>query len=207
MSIWISKPYALIAACLLALAGCFETDALRQAGHGQSQGGPSSASVLGGALVVAGPGGYCIDDTATREGDNQAFVLLVRCEASARPTPVLGATVTGLAAPGSDTPESLAQLADFVRSPTGRATLARSGRAGDVTLHDVRVRQGAVWVSMSDSGNPAAFDPDYWRAILPLSDRMVTLSVLSARAHPVDGERMLGILQDFVEAMRRANGG
>lgn len=207
MSIWICDPRSLIAACLLLLAGCFETDSLRQAGTRQGQAGPSSIEVLNGALTVAGPGGYCIDEQATREAATQVFVLLVRCEASSRPTPVLGATVTGVAAPGADTPEALTTLAEFVRSAPGLAHLARSGRAGDVRLDDLQIRDGALWLAIHDRGNPDPFGPDYWRAILPVSDRMVTLSVLSARDHPIGAERSLGILQDFVAAMRRANSG
>lgn len=190
------------------LAACFENASIgRLTGGGGGASGPAAIAVLDGQVRVAGPQGYCIDTGATRESASEAFVLLVRCSASPRPVPVLSATVTGLAAPGLGTPENLARLASYLETPAGQGQLARSGRAEDLRILALRVDQGAVWLRIEDRGNPEAFEPGYWRAILPIADRVVTLSVLSARAHPVSDERMASVLRDFVARMRAQNGG
>ena len=199
----------LVLVLLLVLAGCFENAALERAASrvGLAASGPEAVSVLDGAVTVAGPDAYCIDDEATREGQAQAFVLLARCRTSRRPSPVLSATVSGHAAPGGGSREALQQLADFLATPTGRAQLSRSGEATDVRIDEVLLQDGALWLRIHDEGNPDTLQPGYWRAIMPLSERVVTLSVMSARAHPVGSQAELQALRDFVASMRAANAG
>lgn len=156
-------------------------------------------------ITVTGPTGYCVDVEATRESDIEAFVLLVRCHATMRPAPVLSATVTNLEAPDSNDPDTLRRLAGFLQTTPGRAQLSRSGDPDDVSLEGAQYRDGAIWMEITDSGNPDSFDPTYWRAILPISGRVVTVSVLSAREHPLDSGGGQTMLRDFVRQMRRAN--
>ena len=193
----------------LVLSGCFENTALERAASrvGLAASGPASVSVLDGAVTVAGPEAYCIDDEATREAQAQAFVLLARCRTSRQPSPVLSATVSGQAAPGSGSRQALQQLADYLATPAGRAQLSRSGEAGDVRIDQVLRQDGALWLRIHDEGNPDTLQPGYWRAIMPLAERVVTLSVMSAREHPVGSEAELQALRDFVASMRAANGG
>jgi hypothetical protein len=193
-----------LGACL-ALAGCFETAPLTQAASRvlAPAAGPARVEVLHGSIHVAGPAGYCADVEATRESDIEAFVLLVRCRGTIRPSPVLTATVTR--APASDDPEALGRLLDFVRSPAGRAQLSRSGDSDDVELIEAAQASGVLWLLIRDSDNPDSFDETYWRAILPLSDRIVTLSVLAAADHPYERDSGLAILRGFVQRMREVN--
>lgn len=212
MSIWISDRRALtsgLLAALMLLAGCFENVSIERAASrvGLAASGPSSVSVLDGALTVTGPDAYCIDDEATREGERQAFVLLARCRTSRQPSPVLSATVSGQAAPGTGTPAELQRLADYLSSPSGRAQLSRSGEADQVRIEEMLMQDGALFLRIHDEGNPQALHPAYWRAIMPLSERVVTLSVMSARDHPVGSAAELQALRDFVGSMRRANDG
>lgn len=209
MFTWTSKASP-ITALLLAgvmLAGCFENESLLRAssGGGDAVAGPAAVSVLDGGVTVAGPAGYCVDDTATRESESEAFVLLVRCSATRRNSPILSATVTALMAPGSADPENLARLGAFLDTRGGRTQLSRRGDADDVRIMQTRVEDGALWLRIEDKGNPDTFEPGYWRAIMPVADRVVTLSVLSARAHPVGEERSLRALHGFVIAMRNHN--
>lgn len=212
MSTWTSERRALVSvllAVLLLLTGCFESVSLeRAAGRvGLAASGPASVPVLDGALIVAGPNAYCVDDEATRESDRQAFVLLARCRAGRQPSPVLSATVSGQAAPGSGSRAELQLLADFLASSAGRAQLSRSGDAGAVRIEQQLLQDGALWLRIHDEGNPETLHPAYWRAIMPLAERVVTLSVMSARDHPVGSEAELRALRDFVASMRAANGG
>lgn len=209
MSIWTSKArtgtLSLLAGLLL--AGCFESESLSRASNRDSEApsGPAAVAVLDGSVTVAGPAGYCVDDTATRESDSEAFVLLVRCSATSRSSPILSATVTGQLAASTADPANLSQLGAFLDTRGGRVQLSRRGNADDVRILQTQVEGGALWLRIEDSGNPDTFEPGYWRAILPISGRVVTLSVLSARAHPVGEERGLRALRDFVTAMRNRN--
>lgn len=209
MSTWTSKASPITALLLagLMLAGCFENQSLSRVsrGGGDAVAGPAAVPVLDGSVMVAGPAGYCVDDTATRESESEAFVLLVRCSATRRNSPILSATVTALMAPGSADPENLARLGAFLDTRGGRTQLSRRGDAGDVRIVQTRVEDGALWLRIEDDGNPDTFEPGYWRAIMPVADRVVTLSVLSARAHPVGEERSLRALHGFVTAMRNHN--
>lgn len=194
---------------LLALSGCFEAAPLREAAERglQPASGPAQISVLNRSVTVTGPAGYCIDPEATRESSIEAFALLVRCRGTLRPAPVLSATVTGVPAPDSGDPGALRRLTDFLPTPAGRAQLSRSGDPADVTVQQVTMADNAIWLLVTDTGNPASFDPTYWRAVLPIAGRIVTLSVLAAREHPMEPGSGLTILRGFVRRMRAVNGG
>jgi len=212
MSIWTSEArtiFVLTAASVL-LAACFESAPLSQAANRSSEAtagpaGPAVVAVLDGSVTVAGPAGYCVDQSATRESDSEAFILMVRCSATHRNSPILSATVTGFSAPGTTDPDNLIRLGQFLQTSMGRAQLSRSGDAADVRIDDVRVEDGALWLRIHDQANPDTFDPAYWRVILPVAERVVTLSVLSAREHPVTSERGLAVLRSFVARMRSHN--
>lgn len=197
-----------VALCL-ALSGCFESVPLSQAAvRGLTAvSGPAQVAVLDGAVTISGPAGYCVDSEATRESDIEAFVLLVRCRVTLRSAPVLSATVTGVPAPASDDPDTLRGLTTFLSTAPGRAQLSRTGDPRDVTVHQATYADNAIWMLIEDTGNPASFDQTYWRAILPIAGRIVTLSVLSAREHPVEAQSALAILRGFVMRMRVVNPG
>ena len=201
---------ALIAVALL--AGCFETAPLREAASRAvapvtAVAGPATVAVLGGAVTVAGPAGYCIDAEATRETDIEAFVLLVRCRGTVRAAPILSAAITGTPAPDVGDPEAMRALAAFLDTPPGRAQLSRSGDPRDVTLERATYSDNAIWLLIRDRGNPDSFDETYWRAVLPVAGRVVTLSVLAAENHPFETEAGLALLTRFVMRMRQANAG
>lgn len=198
---------AVLVSVAVGLTACFETEPLTEAaGRGlQPTSGPAVISVLDQSVAVQGPTGYCIDTEATRESDIEAFVLLVRCRGTVRPAPVLSATITGLTAPTSEDPDALRRLTGFLMTPAGRAQLSRSGDPAEVTVTEATYADNAIWLLIEDRGNPASFDPTYWRAVLPIAGRIVTLSVLSAREHPLDQGSGLATLRNFVTRMRRAN--
>jgi len=164
-------------------------------------------SVLGGAVTVAGPEGYCVDTASTVDGGSEAFVLLVRCRGSDRRRAVLAATVTALPATAAVGEANLAALTDSLAGEAGRRNLSRAGRAEDVRIDEMRIEAGAIWLRIHDAGSPEAFAPEYWRAILPVGGRVVTLSALATRAAPVSAEAALMALREFTARMRAANPG
>jgi len=190
---------------LLPLGACFETAPLTQAASRalQPASGPALVSVLNDQVAVTGPAGYCVDPEATSENGTEAFVLLVRCRNTLGPAPVLSATITGLMTDGN--PETFRRLTGFLQSLPGRAQLSRSGDPADVVVEQASFAEGVVWLLIHDEGNPSSFDETYWRAILPLAGRIVTLSVLAAAEHPFEPDSGLAILRGFVMRMQAAN--
>ena len=195
------------AAATLLLAGCLETTPLQQAATRglQPANGPQTIRVIADSMTVSGPAGYCVDIEATQDSGVEAFVLLVRCRGTLRPAPVLSAAITGTPAPDSSDPSQLRRLTDFLATPPGRAQLSRSGDPHDVTVHRATYSDGAIWLLIEDRGNPDSFDNLYWRAILPVSGRIVTLSVLASADHPFDEAAGLALLTRFVMRIRSAN--
>jgi hypothetical protein len=211
MSTWISEgPVAprlwLAAPLILLLAGCFESAPLQRFSARDAVAGASVVTVAGG-VAVAGPEGWCVDKTSTVEGAREAFVLLIRCRTGERRRPVLGATVTALPAAAADGDENLGALLRAIDSETGHGHLSRSGRAADVRIERTGIEAGAIWLRIHDAGSPEAFAPGYWRAVLPVAGRVVTLMVLEPRGAEAPGDEALALLRVFVTRMREVNGG
>lgn len=210
MSTWISRAGLASAACL-ALAACLP------AGLGGGGTATRAISVSNGGVTVAGPTGYCIDKSALRDGASGAFVLLGTCAAISgsrdegqpdRPA-VLTASVlpeAGLSRPLS---ESFAGLTTFFRSVPGRAALSRAGDAKTVEVAEVRQKDDVLYLRVRDaavaSGQPV--EPEYWRAILSLNGRIVTLSALGLRDRPLSAAEKRAALEAFVARMRAQNSG
>lgn len=205
MSIWTSSARVLPALALLALlAACFETQALSGALTRVSGETRASAAVLGGAVTVAGPEGWCVDPGATRETGDQAFVLLVRCRGG-RGQPVLSVTVSDIRVPAGDRAAQLSGLVEFLLTDAGRGQLSRRGRADEVTIRAHRIADGALWLDLTDTGNPEGLEPGYWRVVLPLAGRLVTLAAMSPAAAPSPPEAGAEALEALIGVLRRRN--
>ncbi|MBD3763564.1 MAG: hypothetical protein IE927_02200, partial [Rhodobacterales bacterium] len=171
-------------------------------------------------MTVAAPRGYCIEQS---DQPDPGFVLIGTCQGMrlagiplpaftgrARHPAILTAAV-GL--PGTALPltGAEAELTAFFRSADGRAALSRSGQAPLVRVDEARLldadRGGvfALWLT-DDSPLPGGqATAEYWRALMPVRDRMVTLTVTGLRERPVTRDEGLEVLTDFVAAIRRAN--
>lgn len=207
MYIWTSRRrLAALAIALALLGGCFETEALNRLGApAATPTGPNAISVLEGVITVAGPEGYCIDEGATREGANNAFVLIMRCQSGAPVAPVFGVAVTDMRVPAGDRALQLQGLEAFLATNAGRGQLSRRGRAGDVTIAAMHQREGALWLHLTDTGNPEQFLPEYLRVVMPLAGRLVTLSALSLQGAPVDAATAEAAMAELVSVLRRRN--
>lgn len=207
MSTWTSRARlaAALAAGLALLAGCFETEAMSRVSPRASVAGPGSVGVLEGSVTVAGPDGYCVDQSATRETDSHAFVLMRRCRAGRGPAPVLSVTVTDMRVPAGDRLEQLDGLASFLATEAGRGQLSRRGRASDVQIARIEQRDDALWLLLTDTGNPEGFDPDYWRVVMPLAGRLVTLSAMSLQDTPVTPDQGAAGMSSLIATLRARN--
>jgi hypothetical protein len=198
MFTWISRATIGRVACLALIGLLFACD-VAPGGFGLP-GQTRSMSVLGGAMQVAAPMGYCVDKQSARQQADSAVVLIGRCsDRSQQPPAVISATI-GVAGSAGVLAGGDAALAEFFRSTGGRAALSRTGNAEAVQILDVGNLDGAfaLHIAEADVG-------DYWRAVLGLSGRLVTLSVQGpsgAELDPSVGRQLLGAT---IAAMRSAN--
>lgn len=166
--------------------------------------------VLAGAVTLAAPQGYCIESRSRLEKDDSALLLIGRCAGeTARSPAVLTATVgqTG-SAQGIDVEGGGAEIAAFFRSDRGRMALSRRGRAADVTVHQISGIKGALLLRFSDRGptrGKAPLQVDGWRALMPVGDRLVTLTVTGLQSSPLTAEAGRALIGQYVDAVRLAN--
>lgn len=193
----------------LALSGCVVA--------GTSGPAPRAVAVAGGAVTVAGPAGYCIDGSASRDAAAGAFVLLGTCAAlsgsAAAGQPAKPAVLTASVVPGAGDEAGFVAafpaMARFFGSATGRAALSRAGRAETVQVAGVTSRGDVMFLNLTDTAalSGQRVEPGYWRAILTLRGHLVTLSVMSLADRPLGAAEKRQVLDAFVARMRAANGG
>ncbi|PPB82413.1 hypothetical protein LV82_00343 [Albidovulum inexpectatum] len=206
MSTWISRALIVLAAGGL-LAAC-------QPGATGGQ-ATRSIAVMGGALTIAGPAGYCIDRTASRSGPDGAFVLLGSCASLGRSlsfgSPRYPAVLTVSILPGAPEAATFAQSFDaidaFFRSEAGRRALARSGEAAKVAVLQSEKRGDVLFLRVRDQSQDEGrrVEPEYWRAIFALRGQIVTASALSVPERPVPQTAKRRILEELIARLVAAN--
>ncbi len=197
----------------LALAGCGDAPGGGGGGLLSSISGkhaPRSLRLAG--IRVRGPDGFCVDRASISTTAQGSFVALGACAAisgnpdDARPAipAILGVAVTRPAAP----PDPAALKAYFT-SPAGRAALAQSGRAGDVSIRDTLIRDGVLYLLIRDTSDnrPQVLAPEYRRAFVGLRGRLVSLSLRTLNDRPVSDVSARRLMRDFVQGLSAANGG
>ena len=159
-----------------------------------------AAPVLGGALQIGVPPGYCIDGKASRESGDTAVILMGRCSDAMKATPALITVSIGQGGSAGVMTAGGPALAAFFASTQGRATLARSGRAGDVKVIAALGSGDAFLLHLQDRNVG-----EYWRAVIGVKARLVTLSATGTeevRLDPAEGRK---ILEKALDALRTAN--
>ena len=193
MFTWTNK--ARLAALSVILAGCqIEPGALALPGQTRAM------SVIGGAMTVAAPSGYCIDKPSTRQQNDGAVVLIGRCNGRSGLPPAVISVAMGSAGSAGVLADGTEGLAQFFGSSAGRAALSRTGNADAVRILQAASLDGAFALRIAEDGVG-----DYWRAVLGASGRLVTISVQGPEGAALDaasGQRLLGAA---IVAMRRAN--
>ncbi|MDZ4309839.1 MAG: hypothetical protein U1A24_04690 [Cypionkella sp.] len=175
----------------IALTGC-------QIGSGFTS--SRTAPVLGGALQVGVPPGYCIDGKASRESRDTAVILMGRCSDAMTAKPALITVSIGQGGSAGVMTAGGPALAAFFTSAQGRATLARSGRAGDVRIIAALGSGDAFLLHLQDRNVG-----EYWRAVIGVKGRLVTLSATGTEELRLDPAEGRILLEKALDALRAAN--
>lgn len=179
-----------LAAALLLAACQMTTAALSRA----------PAPVLGGAVDVAGPRGYCVDPASTREQGDTAVVLMGRCRFALAVAPAVLTMSVGPAASAGVMAAGGPALTAYFTSAEGRAALSRSGRAEDVQVVAALSAGDAYLLHLQDRTLGT-----YWRAVVGLNGRLVTVSANGAQGAPLTPASGRALLDATLTALRRVN--
>lgn len=156
--------------------------------------------ILGGAVSVAPPKGYCIDKDASQEQDDTAVVLMGRCDNEGTvPAAVLSLTV-GAAGSAAALASGGKALSAYFTSDAGRAALSLDGKPENVTVLYASETDVSFVMHLEDRAKGR-----YWRAIAGARGRLITLSVTPHQAGEVETDTWRAVLDEAVLAIERAN--
>lgn len=167
---------------------------------GTGTGSPRAAPVLAGTLSVGIPAGYCIDKAASREARDSAVLILGRCADNVRAVPAVITLSVGESGSAGAMAAGGAALAEFFTSSAGRASLSRDGRPAEVMVLQALSTGDAFILRLRDKRAG-----EYWRAVLGVSTRLVTVSVTGTPALPLAPDQGREVLDATLDAMRKAN--
>lgn len=162
--------------------------------------GPREVAVLGDALIVRAPQGYCVDKNSARGGDDTAALLIGRCTPGGHVAAALLTVSVGQAGSAGVMAAEPEVLRGFMSSPAGRRMLARSGRPQDVEVLESGVVDGRLLLHLMDRDLG-----EYWRAVVGVKGRLVTISALGAEDAPLSPEAGRNLVDRTVDALIRAN--
>lgn len=194
----------LLAQCLL-LAGCLDLPG----GSGNSR--PEVTRVVGNNVQIAGPDGYCIDKSATRDAASSAFVVMARCDAlgdwgGASPSApaLLTVSVSGKLDDVQSEMPAAPLLTAFAKSEEGRAILSPDGQAASIDILDTKVRGDVFYLRARDNKvTTNVLLPEHWRAIFEIKGHLISarLNVFAKRPISSDtGFEMLNSLATRIKA-------
>lgn len=183
---------------------------------GQPVAAPREVRLSTNGLAVAGPQGFCVDPGSIKDTKAGSFVLLASCQAlsgtnqnTARGHKANTAVLTlSISAPLADSTDfEPDRVKAYFASDAGRATLSRSGKSSTVTLLDVTVEGGAVFVHARDSSAPMirGLNDEYWRAFLVTSGRLMTATATPFSEAPVSSSSLKSTLKQFAVVLARKN--
>lgn len=167
------------------------------AGYGTAR----SAPVLGGAVQVGIPPGYCIDTKASRASKDSAVILMGRCTDAVRAKPALVTVSIGPSGSAGVMTAGGPALAAFFKTQQGRALLSRDGRASDVRILTALTAGDAFLLRLTDRAVG-----DYWRAAIGIKGRLVTISATGTEALSLAPDDGRALVDATLKAMQRANG-
>jgi hypothetical protein len=165
---------AIFAALALVLVGCAEQPAEAPALH--------AVALFEGDVVVAGPEGYCIDQSSLKQRVQGSFVLLASCESltGKRGRQVPPAVMTVLVLPQS-AGAGLPKPADLAGALTPIEAVARK----DLSL---------VYLPRGGDDYVPGGDPKHWRAGMVVNGHMIGLAVYGLKgsaASKATGKRLI----------------
>jgi hypothetical protein len=156
--------------------------------------------VLGGEINVLAPPFYCVGQQASRTQDDTAVVLIGRCTNNGNVAAALLTVTIGRFASGGVMLAGAERLRQFLGSTAGRKALSRTGRAGDVQVLQSGVVDGTLLLHLNDR-----VAGEYWRAIIGIKGRLVTVSASGAEGAPLTPEAGRRLVDATVAALITAN--
>jgi hypothetical protein len=176
-------------AALVALASC-----------GTPQDATTQVTVLGGDVRIRAPKSYCVDISSATSVDDTAVVLIGRCNDTGKAAAALVTVAVGRAASAGVMLASTEALRSFMSSPDGRRLLSRSGKAEDVEVLESGVLDDRLMLHLKD-----VIAGDYWRAIIGVNGRLVTISASGAEGILLTPDQGRDLVEKTVAAVREAN--
>ena len=157
-------------------------------------------SVLDGEINIRAPQFYCVDPKSARGGADTAVVLIGRCTEGGHVAAALVTVTIGRAASAGIMLAGAEALRGFLSSPAGRRALARSGRAADVEVLESGVIGDRLLMHLRDREAG-----DYWRAVIGIRGRLVTISASGAEGAPLSPGQGRKLVDQTVAALVAAN--
>ena len=198
--------FRVIAAALIcaALSGCSSNP------FAVSRAAPTSIELPDG-MVVTGASGWCVDPSVSRPSGDTAVVVLGSCAAIGQnalaPRPdVPGVVTVSVEREGAGAPTP-AELESFFVSETGRAALARDGRAESVEILETRTENNHLILHTEDRKPLPGASPRTWRALFALGGRFVSVTLYGLLDEPFDPDDGLATLEAQVARLIAANDG
>ncbi len=213
LSSWTSVPVPLIGAILTAtlmLAGCTQQAMVTRAGEQKAE-ALSSLPVLGDAVVITGPHGYCIDRDDSHSSNKSAFVLLASCRAVLERADVPHPRAAGLLTANVDDDEVTFAMPDqgilkaFFESKAGRKALSRSGNPDSVTITNTFMRGGTFYLRATEHDPNGVLTGDTWRAVFIANGRMVNATLRDLARSPIDQQSGFRLIETFARGIRRSS--
>lgn len=192
MSTWISKSSPLGFGVILSLSACVAMES--------GPPGARSATIMNGEIRVPAPSGYCVDRAASQTTEMAAVIIMGRCSDTASVPPAAITATIGAAGSAAVLTAGTQALADYFATADGRAALSRSGQASAVTVHEIGSADGAVVLHLTDRAVG-----EYWRAVLGLRGRLVTLAVTPPDGQPLSVAEGRALLLRAISGLRAAN--
>ena len=163
-------------------------------------GGVQQVAVLDGEIHVPAPLFYCVDSQSARSGADSVAVLIGRCTSDGGVAAALVTVTIGRAASAGVMLADAETLRAFMSSAAGRRALSRSGRAQDVVVLESGVVRGRLLLHLKDR-----LTGDYWRAVIGIKGRLVTVSASGAQGAPLSPADGRKLVDQTVDALIAAN--
>jgi len=157
-------------------------------------------------IVIGGPAGFCVNNRQSRTTDAGAFVVLGPCVP--KQASIAGLLVANISPDaGFGKISETAKLEGFFKSETGRKSLSDSDTAESVEILDLKSGNGVFYIHSRDSSDPLLPDTinEKWRGFFPVSDRMVSISLINFTDNPIPQSVVFQQLEEFSARILQLN--
>lgn len=150
-------------------------------------------SLYNGSVVVAGPGGYCVDGDSYRRGAGGSFVLLASCDA-----------LSGGSGVPTDPAVMTVSVLPYSRSAAQPEASDIAASMAPARVLEMEDGDGISLVHMATGGDALlpGGNPGYWRAGMLINGHVVGLAAYTPRGEDRNSARSRALLLDLAETLR-----